>query len=127
VCNIKTDILETGWVGVDYISLAQDRDRWRALVNSVMNLRVPWNGGRLSSGFTTGGPSSSAQPHSLCAALCPYLWWSMQWRMQGRRNVVRRGSGSDVSRSLTNQSLPLHSRRTASACNERNSAREPTA
>jgi hypothetical protein len=27
VCNIKTDILETGWVGVDYISLAQDRDR----------------------------------------------------------------------------------------------------
>jgi hypothetical protein len=34
-------ILETGWGGVDWIGLAQDRDKWRALVNAVMNLRVP--------------------------------------------------------------------------------------
>jgi hypothetical protein len=32
---------EVGWDGVDWIDMAQDRDRWRALVNAVMNLRVP--------------------------------------------------------------------------------------
>jgi hypothetical protein len=35
------DILEIGWESVDWIGLAQDRYRWRALVNSVMNIRVP--------------------------------------------------------------------------------------
>jgi hypothetical protein len=39
--NIKIDLLEIGWGGVDWIGLAQDRDKWRALVNAVMNLRVP--------------------------------------------------------------------------------------
>jgi hypothetical protein len=38
--NIKMDIQEVGW-GMDWIGLAQDRDRWRALVNAVMNLQVP--------------------------------------------------------------------------------------
>jgi hypothetical protein len=40
VDNIKMDLLEIGWGGVDWIDLAQDRDKWRALVNAVMNLRV---------------------------------------------------------------------------------------
>jgi hypothetical protein len=40
VDNIKTDLGELGWDVVDWIGLAQDRDRWRALVNSVMNFRV---------------------------------------------------------------------------------------
>jgi hypothetical protein len=40
VDNIKMDVLEIGWGDVDWIGLAQDRDRWRALVNSVLNLRV---------------------------------------------------------------------------------------
>jgi hypothetical protein len=43
--NIKKDLLEIGVNVVDWIGLAQDRHRWRALVNSVMNLRVPYNAG----------------------------------------------------------------------------------
>jgi hypothetical protein len=39
--NIKMDLRETGWDGVDWIEMTQDRDRWRALVNTVLNLRVP--------------------------------------------------------------------------------------
>jgi hypothetical protein len=39
--NIKIDLRETGWDDMDWISLAQDRDQWRALMNTVMNLRVP--------------------------------------------------------------------------------------
>jgi hypothetical protein len=35
------DLLEIGWGGVDSIGLAQGRDKWRAVVNMVMNLRVP--------------------------------------------------------------------------------------
>jgi hypothetical protein len=41
VDNIRVDLLEFGWNDVDWIGLTQDRNRWRALVNSVMNLRVP--------------------------------------------------------------------------------------
>jgi hypothetical protein len=40
VDNIKMDLVAMGWGGVDWIGLAQDRDKWRALVNAVMNLRV---------------------------------------------------------------------------------------
>jgi hypothetical protein len=38
--NIKMDLREMGWGGMDWIDLVQDRVRWRALVNTVMNLRV---------------------------------------------------------------------------------------
>jgi hypothetical protein len=40
VDNIRMDLLELGWGDVDWIGLAQDRNRWRALVNSVLNLWV---------------------------------------------------------------------------------------
>jgi hypothetical protein len=39
--NIRLDLGKVGWGDVDWIGLAQDKDRWRALVNSVINLRVP--------------------------------------------------------------------------------------
>jgi hypothetical protein len=39
--NIRMALVEVGWGDVDCIGLAQDRDRWRALVNSLLNLRVP--------------------------------------------------------------------------------------
>jgi hypothetical protein len=39
--NIRMDLREIGWGGMDWIGLAQDRDQWRALVNTVTNLRVP--------------------------------------------------------------------------------------
>jgi hypothetical protein len=39
--NIKMDLRELGWDGVDWTDMAQDRDQWRALVNMVLNLRVP--------------------------------------------------------------------------------------
>jgi hypothetical protein len=41
VDNIKRDLGEVGWGDVDWIDLAKDRNRWRAVVNSVLNLRVP--------------------------------------------------------------------------------------
>jgi hypothetical protein len=41
VDNIKMDLRERGWDGVDCIDIAQDRDLWRDFVNTVLNLRVP--------------------------------------------------------------------------------------
>jgi hypothetical protein len=57
------DLGEVGWGDVDWIGLAKDKNKWRALVNSVLNLRVPLNAGKLSSGLTSSGLSSSAQLH----------------------------------------------------------------
>jgi hypothetical protein len=41
VDNIKMDLRKLEWGGMDWIDVAQDRDQWRALVNTVMNIRVP--------------------------------------------------------------------------------------
>jgi hypothetical protein len=41
VDNIRMDLWEVGWGDVDWIGLAQNRNRWRALVNSVLNVQVP--------------------------------------------------------------------------------------
>jgi hypothetical protein len=41
VDNIKMELRDIGWGGMDWIDLTEGRDRWRALVNTVMNLRIP--------------------------------------------------------------------------------------
>jgi hypothetical protein len=47
--KIKMNIQDVGWGDRDWIALAQDRDRWRSLVNAVMNLRIPYNAGNFLS------------------------------------------------------------------------------
>jgi hypothetical protein len=61
VDSIKIDLSEIRWDGMDCIDLTQDRDQWRALVNTVMNLRVPSNAGKFLSSFTIGSFSRRAQ------------------------------------------------------------------
>jgi hypothetical protein len=61
--NIRMYLGEVGWDDVDWIGVAQDRNMWRALVDALMNLRVPQNAGKLSSGLIIGGLSNSAQFH----------------------------------------------------------------
>jgi hypothetical protein len=46
VVNFKTDLKETGREGVDRINLAQDMDKWRTVVKTAVNIRVPYNGSR---------------------------------------------------------------------------------
>jgi hypothetical protein len=59
--NIKMELLEIGLSVVDWIGLAEDRYRWRALVNAVMNLRVLYSAEKLPSACTTCGLSSGTQ------------------------------------------------------------------
>jgi hypothetical protein len=63
VDNIKMDLRQIGWDGMDWIDLAQDRNQWRALVNTVMDLLVPYNAGKFLSSCTIGGFSRRAQLH----------------------------------------------------------------
>jgi hypothetical protein len=63
--NIRMDLREIEWGGMDWIDLAQDRDQWRALVDTVMNLRVPKHVGKFVSSFATGGLLRRTQLHGV--------------------------------------------------------------
>jgi hypothetical protein len=65
MCNIIMDLREIGWVGMDWIDLAQDMDQWRALVNTVIILRVSYNIWKYLSNWTIGGCSRRAQLHEV--------------------------------------------------------------
>jgi hypothetical protein len=59
------DLFQLGLGGMDWIGLAQDRYRWRALVNMVINLWVSENAGKLPSSWTTYGLLGGAQNHTV--------------------------------------------------------------
>jgi hypothetical protein len=64
------DLRETGWGDMDRIDLAQDRDKRRAVVNTVMNYRVPENAGKFLSSCTIGRFSRRAQLHEVSKFVC---------------------------------------------------------
>jgi hypothetical protein len=59
------DIREIGWGGMEWIDLAQDIDQWRVLINTIINLRIPCNVGRILSICASGGFSRRAQLHGV--------------------------------------------------------------
>jgi hypothetical protein len=63
MAKIKMDLREIGWGSMDWIDLAQDMDQRRALVSTVMDLRVPKNSWKFSSSCRIGGSSRRAQFH----------------------------------------------------------------
>jgi hypothetical protein len=60
VDNIEMDLREIGWDGVDWIEVAQDRDQWRAIVNTVINLRFLRIAENFLNGCTIGSFSGRA-------------------------------------------------------------------
>jgi hypothetical protein len=60
VDDIKMDIIEIGCGGIDWIDLSEDRYQWKVLVNTIMNLWVPYNVGNFLNSCTTDGFSRRA-------------------------------------------------------------------
>jgi hypothetical protein len=63
VNHVKIYLRETGWDGMAWVNLTEDRDQWRVLVNMLMNLRVPQNVNRFLGSNKTGCFSKRAQLH----------------------------------------------------------------
>jgi hypothetical protein len=67
------DLRDKGWGGIDWIGLPQDRDQWTALVNMIMNLRVPLNVGNFLCSCTARGFLRRAYLHGASFLLCGYI------------------------------------------------------
>jgi hypothetical protein len=95
VDNIKMDLREIGWDGLNWIDMAQDRDQWSALVNTELNLWDPWNAGKFLSGFTIGVSSRRAQLREWVRG-CTIVSWpaarSEAWTVFARSNTGIVGS-----------------------------------
>jgi hypothetical protein len=63
VDNFKMGLRDIGWDGLDWIDMAQDKDQWKALGNTLLNFRVPQNAGKFLSGCTIDGSLRRAQLH----------------------------------------------------------------
>jgi hypothetical protein len=61
VDNIKMDLRDTEWDGMDWIDLAHDMDQWRALMNTVMNIPIPQNAGKFLNSYIISSFSRRAQ------------------------------------------------------------------
>jgi hypothetical protein len=70
------DLKEIGGDGMEWIDLAQNRDQWRVLVNTVMNLRVPCNIMKFLSSCATGGFSRRAQIHGVSWLVSIFRLWA---------------------------------------------------
>ena len=80
VDNIRIDLQEVGCGHVDWIGLAQDRDRWRTLVSALMNLRVPWNVGNFLTNCKPVSFSRRTLHHGVSTLffMHPFLSYSLQ-------------------------------------------------
>jgi hypothetical protein len=72
--NMETELREVGWGDMDWINLAQNKDQWRALANTVTNFLVPYNFSEFLSSCTSGGLSRRVQLHEVSVMIffCGY-------------------------------------------------------
>jgi hypothetical protein len=86
VDNIKINLGEIGWGGMDWIRLTQDMNKWKALMNTVMNLWVPYSTRNFLSNCTNGGFSITAQLHEISYFVNTYLKY-VQYYVLGNKVV----------------------------------------
>jgi hypothetical protein len=100
-----------GWYGMDWIDLAQDRDQWRALLKTVMNLWVPYNAGKFLSSCTIGflkkgwSPWMSDLQFSFCVMLASVLLSAIGVFLGNRHRRLRLALSNGPNRI----GIPLHS------------------
>jgi hypothetical protein len=110
VDNIKMDLQEVGCWHVDWIGLAQDRDRWRTLMSAVMNLRVPWNAGNYLTSCKPVSCSGRTLHHGVSKYSGDVAVTSLKAGQPRKFDLIRSKNNffcSKMSRSLLEPTLPL--------------------
>ena len=88
VDNIRMDLQEVGCGYMDWIGLAQDRDRWRKLVSAVMNLRVPWNAGNFLSSCKPVSFSRRTLHHGVSKYLTVFIFCGYSLHLKFKTNLL---------------------------------------